>query len=205
MAQKSFETKQGAGTGLEQAERQLLCVKNCGFFGSASTLSMCTDCYRSFLLQRSSSESSVPIPQGENSGSVFPSPSPLEGTSIAEEKGVSCRDRHTHEDVSLKGFEAGPSSQSGALKAALDECSVQASSPGAAEERSSVKKRQPNRCLCCRKRVGLTGFGCRCGGIFCSLHRYADMHSCSFDYKAAGREAIAKANPVIRAKKIDKI
>ncbi|XP_042432658.1 zinc finger AN1 domain-containing stress-associated protein 15-like [Zingiber officinale] len=55
------------------------------------------------------------------------------------------------------------------------------------------------------KRVGLTGFRCRCGDLFCKLHRYSDSHDCSFDYKAAGREQIAKANPLIRAVKIIKI
>ncbi|KAG6515262.1 zinc finger AN1 domain-containing stress-associated protein 15-like [Zingiber officinale] len=61
------------------------------------------------------------------------------------------------------------------------------------------------RCLICRKRVGLTCFRCRCGDLFCNLHRYSDAHDCSFDYKAAGREQIAKNNPLIRAAKIIKI
>ncbi|KAG6522150.1 zinc finger AN1 domain-containing stress-associated protein 15-like [Zingiber officinale] len=60
-------------------------------------------------------------------------------------------------------------------------------------------------CLICRKRVGLTGFWCRCGDLFCKLHRYSDSHDCSFDYKADGREQIATANPFIRAAKIIKI
>ncbi|CAD5172175.1 unnamed protein product [Musa acuminata subsp. malaccensis] len=62
-----------------------------------------------------------------------------------------------------------------------------------------------NRCSTCRKKVGLTGFRCRCGDLFCASHRYSDTHDCSFDYKAAGREQIAKANPLIRAAKIIKI
>ncbi|RZS03358.1 hypothetical protein BHM03_00033539, partial [Ensete ventricosum] len=62
-----------------------------------------------------------------------------------------------------------------------------------------------NRCSSCRKRVGLTGFRCRCGELFCAGHRYSDTHDCSFDYKAAGREQIAKANPLIRAAKLIKI
>ena len=33
-------------------------------------------------------------------------------------------------------------------------------------------KKKKNRCLKCNKKVGLTGFPCRCGGLFCSLHRY---------------------------------
>ncbi|PKA59756.1 Zinc finger A20 and AN1 domain-containing stress-associated protein 9 [Apostasia shenzhenica] len=67
------------------------------------------------------------------------------------------------------------------------------------------KKQQPSRCLLCRKKVGLTGFMCRCGSTFCSSHRFPETHECSFDYKAAGREAIAKENPVVKADKIEKI
>ncbi|CAM6018059.1 unnamed protein product [Sphagnum balticum] len=63
----------------------------------------------------------------------------------------------------------------------------------------------PNRCGSCRKRVGLTGFKCRCGITFCALHRYSDKHCCTYDYKAAGQEAIAKANPLVVAEKIVKI
>ncbi|BAF17046.1 zinc finger AN1 domain-containing stress-associated protein 15 [Oryza sativa Japonica Group] len=62
-----------------------------------------------------------------------------------------------------------------------------------------------NRCNVCRKRVGLTGFRCRCGELFCPRHRHSETHECSFDYKTAGREEIARANPVIRAAKIIKI
>ncbi|XP_020589203.1 zinc finger A20 and AN1 domain-containing stress-associated protein 9-like [Phalaenopsis equestris] len=62
-----------------------------------------------------------------------------------------------------------------------------------------------NRCFLCRRRVGLTPFTCRCGSTFCSTHRYPEAHECSFDYKYAGREAIAKENPVVKAEKIEKI
>ncbi|XP_015089332.1 zinc finger A20 and AN1 domain-containing stress-associated protein 4 [Solanum pennellii] len=64
---------------------------------------------------------------------------------------------------------------------------------------------QPNRCSACRKKVGLTGFKCRCGTTFCGTHRYPEIHGCSFDFKSIGREAIAKANPVVKAEKLGKI
>ncbi|ERN03878.1 hypothetical protein AMTRI_Chr05g73590 [Amborella trichopoda] len=67
------------------------------------------------------------------------------------------------------------------------------------------QKQAPNRCRLCRKRVGLAGFRCRCGGLFCSTHRYSDKHNCSFDYRASGQDAIAKANPVVKAEKVEKI
>ncbi|KAK1267580.1 Zinc finger AN1 domain-containing stress-associated protein 15 [Acorus gramineus] len=62
-----------------------------------------------------------------------------------------------------------------------------------------------SRCSSCKRKVGLTGFRCRCGDLFCGRHRYSDVHECSFDYKAVGREEILKANPVVRASKIIKI
>ncbi|CAH2080509.1 unnamed protein product [Thlaspi arvense] len=46
---------------------------------------------------------------------------------------------------------------------------------------------------------------CRCGTTFCGSHRYPEQHACTFDYKGIGREAIAKANPVVKANKLDKI
>ncbi|KAL3832937.1 hypothetical protein ACJIZ3_007673 [Penstemon smallii] len=66
-------------------------------------------------------------------------------------------------------------------------------------------RRAVNRCSGCRKKVGLTGFRCRCGDLFCADHRYSDRHDCSYDYKTVGREAIAKENPVVKAAKIVKI
>lgn len=62
-----------------------------------------------------------------------------------------------------------------------------------------------NRCWCCQKKVGLLGFECRCGYVFCTMHRHADQHECDFDYKAFDRENLSKANPVVMAEKVDKI
>ncbi|GFP93113.1 zinc finger a20 and an1 domain-containing stress-associated protein 5 [Phtheirospermum japonicum] len=73
------------------------------------------------------------------------------------------------------------------------------------EEVKQGPKREVNRCSGCRRKVGLAGFRCRCGELFCADHRYSDRHDCSYDYKSAGREAIARENPVVKAAKIVKI
>ncbi|PWA58444.1 Zinc finger, AN1-type [Artemisia annua] len=70
---------------------------------------------------------------------------------------------------------------------------------------NDLKRREVNRCSGCRRKVGLMGFRCRCGEMFCSDHRYSDRHDCSYDYKSVGREAIARENPVVRAAKILKV
>ncbi|GIL56649.1 hypothetical protein Vafri_11980 [Volvox africanus] len=61
------------------------------------------------------------------------------------------------------------------------------------------------RCLECKKKVGLTGFKCKCGNIFCGQHRYAESHDCPFDYKGVHKEKLASSNPVVQASKVQKI
>merc|ERR1712018_664354 len=73
------------------------------------------------------------------------------------------------------------------------------------EEAKEPKKVKKNRCASCKKKVGPTGFACRCGGMYCGIHRYSDKHSCTFDYGALGKSEIAAANPVIVAEKVAKI
>ncbi|XP_061704510.1 uncharacterized protein LOC133515896 isoform X1 [Cydia pomonella] len=69
----------------------------------------------------------------------------------------------------------------------------------------SKDKKKKNRCAVCRKKVGLTGFECRCGGLFCAVHRYSDKHDCSFDYRELGAQEIRRNNPVVVSQKIHKI
>ena len=84
--------------------------------------------------------------------------------------------------------------------AAVAAAAVDTSEPPVKQQASAA-----NRCLTCRKKVGLLGFRCLCEGTFCSVHRYSDKHDCGFYYKAAGREQIAKRNPVVVADKIARI
>ncbi len=79
---------------------------------------------------------------------------------------------------------------------------VAAPSPAAPDEKPVQANR--SRCFCCNKKVGLLGFECRCGFVYCSGHRHAGDHQCSFDYAAFDRERLAKANPVVAASKLDK-
>ncbi|KAH6558478.1 hypothetical protein KP509_1Z062000 [Ceratopteris richardii] len=76
---------------------------------------------------------------------------------------------------------------------------------GSLPSKASVSDAKPIRCYSCRRRVGLTGFKCRCGNSFCSVHRYSEEHNCTFDYKAKAKKEIAANNPVVKAPKIHKI
>eukprot|EP00794_Sanderia_malayensis_P012803 gene12803-14116_t len=62
------------------------------------------------------------------------------------------------------------------------------------------------RCFLCAKKLGLaTNYQCRCGNTFCATHRYAEAHSCTYDYKSEGRKVLEQNNPVVTAPKLPKI
>ncbi|PHT28406.1 Zinc finger A20 and AN1 domain-containing stress-associated protein 8 [Capsicum baccatum] len=75
-----------------------------------------------------------------------------------------------------------------------------------ASQISQVKSREGlKKCTACRKGVGLTGFSCKCGDLFCAIYHYSDKHNCPFDYRSTGQNVIAKANPIIVVEKLNKI
>ncbi|KAJ1381331.1 Zinc finger, AN1-type [Sesbania bispinosa] len=76
--------------------------------------------------------------------------------------------------------------------------------PSSSAEPSAAPAKAANRCGSCNKKVGLTGFVCKCGTTFCGTHRYPEKHQCSYDFKTAGRDVISKANPIIKADKIQR-
>ncbi|XP_060096952.1 AN1-type zinc finger protein 4 [Heteronotia binoei] len=71
---------------------------------------------------------------------------------------------------------------------------------------AQAKKKLAKHCCFCGKKTGLaTSFECRCGNNFCATHRYAETHSCTYDYKNAGRRYLQESNPVVSAPKLPKI
>ncbi|XP_029421589.1 AN1-type zinc finger protein 4 isoform X3 [Nannospalax galili] len=69
-----------------------------------------------------------------------------------------------------------------------------------------TKRKIAKHCFLCGKKTGLaTSFKCRCGNNFCASHRYAETHSCTYDYKSTGRKYLQEANPVVNAPKLPKI
>ncbi|KAL5579906.1 hypothetical protein UlMin_012348 [Ulmus minor] len=124
------------------------------------------------------------------------------------------RDLQLKEQQHLAFNQTLASSSSSPLTASVSVSSPPTHAPPAKEEREDdvavtatekAEAAKPNRCLTCRRRVGLTGFSCRCGMTFCGSHRYPEQHGCTFDFKGMGKDQIAKANPVVKADKLQKI
>ena len=63
-------------------------------------------------------------------------------------------------------------------------------------ETTAAKERQSNRCSGkeCRRKLSLVDqtLVCKCGKTFCSRHRHASAHSCSYDYAKENADRLGK-------------
>ncbi|NP_001189400.1 AN1-type zinc finger protein 4 [Danio rerio] len=102
------------------------------------------------------------------------------------------------------GFTA--SSSSSGLSSSIKRLGTQTHHLPPVKVSSGVKKKSSKHCFLCGKKTGLaTSYECRCGNIFCSIHRYSETHDCTYDYKSAGRRFLQETNPIVSAPKLPKI
>jgi predicted nucleic acid binding AN1-type Zn finger protein len=59
-----------------------------------------------------------------------------------------------------------------------------------------------NRCGSCNKKLGLLPFSCKCGGIYCALHRADATHNCKYDYQAENKKCLSTNMVKLAEKKI---
>jgi hypothetical protein len=70
---------------------------------------------------------------------------------------------------------------------------------------TAMVPKKKNRCACCSVKLPLTAFPCRCGGVYCSLHRPDVEHNCSYDYRAEGTKLLSTNLVKVIGHKIDSI
>jgi hypothetical protein len=179
----------------------MLCLNNCGFFGSLAFGNYCSACVKIKVLNESKLDNeginsldqnfnhgeSVNEEESMNSSNnvctvVEPIPiRPLERMRMV----FACRKR-PYEEISFEGN----SSDSNASEKV--------------EDKNKEKTKQ--NCDFCRKKLKISmSFECKCGGSFCAKHRFSDSHSCIFDHRKAAKISLEKNNPVVKGQKIPRI
>ncbi|KAA8528109.1 hypothetical protein F0562_035022 [Nyssa sinensis] len=130
-------------------EGPILCINNCGFFGSAATMNMCSKCHKDLVLKQEQAKlaaSSIEnIVNGSSSGS---GKQPVIAGTVDVPVSL----------VEARAIALSPSYASGSV-----------------EIGEAKAKEGPNRCSSCKKRVGLTGFKCRCEWNLINAHGRGDV------------------------------
>ncbi|XP_035483988.1 AN1-type zinc finger protein 6 isoform X2 [Scophthalmus maximus] len=215
-----------------QSQAPLLCSTDCGFYssprnngpssvdssvgGSALTQSSVSIAITSLAARSCSGPTTASVTSTEGSTSGAKSSLTADYVQSSGMSGRAADVGGTQEGQCLAGSSATVSTNSyhSSKKRKLEDphdnvvvqrASGSEESVNAALETEEKPKAKKSRCFTCRKKLGLTGFQCRCGNAFCSMHRYSDTHNCTFDYRANAAEKLREENPIVVAEKIQKI
>ncbi|KAA6390681.1 MAG: putative stress-associated protein 8 [Streblomastix strix] len=195
-SQTEQQNTQDAQTVFTQKQK-IACKNNCGFYGTEEKEGYCSKCFRDIQIQRGDIQAPeqvptqvhiVPIDQLIEFIRRSTSPPPVEQTNeqrrISPSSNVTTPPAPKQQTLSSRMVSQSPSSSA---------------SPSPSNTPSH------NRCSSCRKKVGLLGYDCKCGNIYCATHKMPEDHNCQYDFKNDQDKNAVKANPKLEPDKISKV
>ncbi|XP_030628634.1 AN1-type zinc finger protein 3-like [Chanos chanos] len=183
----------------------------CGFWGSSKTMNLCSKCFADIQKKQPDVECSSKSSQSPgssqsavynnetNSGGTTSQPllSPPTCPEQPSAEDVSPAHPNTQEGQSCTDKTLGPPSTPTKRSCnSEDEASPgkrprQDEGPSGLEASPGPKQKNRRRCHRCQSKLELVQQelgSCRCGYVFCMLHRLPEQHDCLFDHLGRGRE-----------------
>ncbi|NP_683728.1 AN1-type zinc finger protein 3 isoform 1 [Mus musculus] len=161
----------------------------CGFWGSSKTMNLCSKCFADFQKKQPDDDSTPSTSNSQsdlfseettsdnnNTSVTTPTLSPSQ-QSLPTELNVTSP---STEEYSQSENEASPVKRPRLVE-----------NPERPEESGRSKQKSRRRCFQCQTKLELVQQelgSCRCGYVFCMLHRLPEQHDCTFDHMGRGRE-----------------
>ncbi|XP_070782195.1 AN1-type zinc finger protein 3-like isoform X2 [Enoplosus armatus] len=165
----------------------------CGFWGSSKTMNLCSKCFADIEKKQPGEDcTSKPIQStGSSQSPVFSSETSSSSSQSLLSSPPSSSEQPSAEEPSptfpnTREASASESEATPEKRPRTDE-----KEGGSEEARGTPKQKNRRRCYRCQTKLELVQQelgSCRCGYVFCMLHRLPEQHDCLFDHLGRGRE-----------------
>ncbi|XP_075411284.1 AN1-type zinc finger protein 3 isoform X2 [Tenrec ecaudatus] len=161
----------------------------CGFWGSSKTMNLCSKCFADFQKKQPDDDSAPSTSNSQSDLFSEETTSDNNNTSITTPTlSPSQQPLPTELNVTSPGTEEYSHSENEASPVKRPRL---LENPERSEESSRSKQKSRRRCFQCQTKLELVQQelgSCRCGYVFCMLHRLPEQHDCTFDHMGRGRE-----------------
>ncbi|XP_036270298.1 AN1-type zinc finger protein 3 isoform X2 [Pipistrellus kuhlii] len=161
----------------------------CGFWGSSKTMNLCSKCFADFQKKQPDDDSAPSTSNSQSDLFSEETTSDNNNTSITTPTlSPSQQPLPTELNVTSPSKEEYSQSENEASPVKRPRLLENTERP---EETSRSKQKSRRRCFQCQTKLELVQQelgSCRCGYVFCMLHRLPEQHDCTFDHMGRGRE-----------------